>query len=483
LNALKDAPMKTHASRLLLCGCPDAAARTRKRITIIYRRITLTFLALSLLLGPRAALAQGPLLWQQTLNGTANFFDEALSVAVDTQGNVLAAGYTDNTGTGRDFTVAKFARDGTLLWQQTLNGSANGDDEAYSVAVDNQGNVLAAGFTRNTDTDFEFTVAKFARDGTLLWEQALNGSANGDDEAFSVAVDNQGNVLAAGYTQNTGTGYDFTVAKFARDGTLLWQQTLNGTANGFDAALSVAVDTQGNVLAAGYIENTGTGPDFTVAKFARDGALLWEQTLNGSANFDDVAFSVAVDNQGNVLAAGKTWNTGTGVDFTVVKFARDGTLLWQQALNGTANDIFEEEALSVAVDTQGNVLAAGYTQNTGTGDDFTVAKFAGDGTLLWEQTLNGTANNFDQASSVAVDTQGNVLAAGEIWNTGTDFDFTVAKFASDGTLLWQQTLNATKGFEVARSVAVDNQGNVLAAGGTVNIDSGNDDFTVAKFDR
>jgi hypothetical protein len=30
-----------------------------------------------------------------------------------TEGNVLAAGYTENTGTGRDFTVVKFAPDGT----------------------------------------------------------------------------------------------------------------------------------------------------------------------------------------------------------------------------------------------------------------------------------------------------------------------------------------------------------------------------------
>ena len=97
-----------------------------------------------------------------------------------------------------------------------------------------------------------------------------------------MAVDTEGNVLAAGFTQNTGTGPDFTVVKFARDGTLLWQQTLNGTANGGDEALSVAVDTQGNVLAAGSTRNTGTGPDFTVAKFARDGTLLWQQTLNGT---------------------------------------------------------------------------------------------------------------------------------------------------------------------------------------------------------
>jgi len=124
------------------------------------------------------------------------------------------------------------------------------------VAVDNQGNVVAAGST----------VAKFDRNGTLLWVQNLNASGG---VANSVAVDNQGNVIAAGSTQNTGTGSDFTVAKFDRNGTLLWVQNLNGTADSSDEALSVAVDNQGNVVAAGITTNIGTGNDFTVAKFDR----------------------------------------------------------------------------------------------------------------------------------------------------------------------------------------------------------------------
>ena len=70
-------------------------------------------------------------------------------------------------------------------------------------------------------------------------------------------------------TKNNGTTTDFTVAKFAEDGTLLWQQNLNGTANLADYAQSVAVDTRGNVLAAGSTANTGTFTNFTVAKFAR----------------------------------------------------------------------------------------------------------------------------------------------------------------------------------------------------------------------
>jgi hypothetical protein len=59
------------------------------------RRITIPFITLSLLLTPRLGLAQGTLLWQQNINSTtATHYDSAESVAVDNQGNVLAAGVT-----------------------------------------------------------------------------------------------------------------------------------------------------------------------------------------------------------------------------------------------------------------------------------------------------------------------------------------------------------------------------------------------------
>ena len=58
-------------------------------MAIMQRRITIPFITLSLLLGPRPGLAQGTVLWQQTLNGTANGEDSAQSVTVDTEGNVL----------------------------------------------------------------------------------------------------------------------------------------------------------------------------------------------------------------------------------------------------------------------------------------------------------------------------------------------------------------------------------------------------------
>ena len=392
---------------------------------------------MSLLLGPRAALAQGTLLWQQTLNGTANGSDSPRLVAVEQDGNVLDAGVTQNTGTGADFTVAKFAPNGTLLWQQTLNGTANGDDSASSVAVDQDGNVLVAGVTRNTGTGDDFTVVKFAPSGTLLWQQTLNGTANFGDFARSVAVDKDGNVLAAGDIIGRGYFSGFSVVKFAGDGTVLWQRTLHGTIDVVDVARSVAVDKDGNVLAAGRLIGPVFG-EFTVVKFAGDGTLLW---ISGIATPDGAwgALSVAVDTEGNVLAAGDTHNAPHS-DFTVAKFAPNGTRLWQQTLNGTANGF--DRASSVAVDTAGNVLAAGFTENTvgpylGISADFTVVKFVPNGTVLWQQTLNGTADySYDTASSVAVDKDGNVLAAGVTVNTGTGVDFAVAKFDGRDNTPW-----------------------------------------------
>jgi hypothetical protein len=272
--------------------------------------------------------SNGAFRWSRTLNGSANGFDGADSVAVERGGYIIAAGTLDNagTGTGEDFTVARFAPNGALLWQRNLNGSAGASDRARSVVIDRQGNAVAAGRLDNGGAvaGGDFAVVKFAPNGAVLWRRALNGSADGLDEAWSVAVDRNGDVVAAGWRFEFATVLDILVAKFQGDsGTLRWQQTLNGTANDVDVPFSVAVDSQQNVVVAGFTSNTGTGEDFTVAKFHRNtGALLWQQDLNGSANGHDGAIGLAADVEGGIFAAGFTFNTGTGDDFTVAKFDR-----------------------------------------------------------------------------------------------------------------------------------------------------------------
>src|SRR5262245_34104900 len=92
----------------------------------------------------------------------------------------------------------------------------------------------------------------------------INGSVNGNDRAIAVTVDRSGDVIAAGFTRNSGLGLnDFTVVKISgANGTELWRQVVNGAANGEDQALAVTSGAAGNVIAAGFITNVNTGRDF-----------------------------------------------------------------------------------------------------------------------------------------------------------------------------------------------------------------------------
>jgi hypothetical protein len=96
-------------------------------------------------------------------NGTVNGNDQALVVTVDADDNVIAAGFITSNNTGRDFTVIKFdGTSGAELWRQVINGTANGGDQALAVKADVAGDVVAVGFTRNSDALDDFTVVKLS---------------------------------------------------------------------------------------------------------------------------------------------------------------------------------------------------------------------------------------------------------------------------------------------------------------------------------
>ena len=190
--------------------------------------------------------------WQSNINGTANGRDQALAVTVGDAGNVIAAGYITNPDTGSDFTVIKFnGAKGTELWRHLI-GNFNASGVANAVTLDGARNVIAAGFITNPGTGSDFTVIKFdGASGAELWRQVINGTANGGDQALAVRADVAGDVVAVGFTRNSDTLDDFTVVKLSgADGTGQWTQAIDSnTTDFFDTANGVTFDRAGNVVA------------------------------------------------------------------------------------------------------------------------------------------------------------------------------------------------------------------------------------------
>lgn len=389
------------------------------------------------------ASATGAELWRREIAGTASIDEGAQEVVLDGLGDVFAAGEIDLA-----FTVIKLSgTTGAELWRLSLDGtntSFRTVQLARTLALDGAGDVVAAGFLNNEATGRDFAVVKVAGDsGAELWRYDLDGGDGAPDQAIAVAVDAAGDVVAGGELEGSGVGNDFTVVKLAgTTGDEVWIERINGTENADDGAFAVAIDAGGDVIATGVIDNTATREDFAVVKFAAaTGATLWRHEIDGGG-VGKISFEqgrgLALDSGGDVIAIGEVENLAAAQDITVIKFASaTGAELWRREINGRDTSVALDVGFAVAVDGADDVLAAGRLENgPKSAFDLAVIKLAGaTGAEVWRQEIDGdsrrTSPGQEEARAVAVDAAGDVVAAGFIDNKATDEEFTVVKL--DGT--------------------------------------------------
>jgi hypothetical protein len=166
-------------------------------------------------------------------------------------------------------------------------------------------------------------------------------------------------------------------------------------------------------------------------------------------------------------------------------------LLWTNAYAANSVDFIwarqgvttnSADAYRIVVDSAGSVFIAGSFANRftfggttlighGFQDDIFIAKYDGQGNLLWSRSAGGSGT--DYALGIAVDSIGNVYATGSfqyvadfgnvsITNRGGGGGLFLAKYDSQGNLVWVK--KATGESVRGQSAAVDAQGNVFVTG-------------------
>jgi hypothetical protein len=206
---------------------------------------------------------------------------------------------------------------------------------------------------------------------TERWVYRYSGTGTYWDEAYKVVVGGDGNIYTAGYSYGSGTGYDFTVISLTAAGGQRWVYRYNGPGDSADCALALAYGADGNIYAAGYSYDSLTGSDFTVVSLTQAGDQRWVYRYSGPGDSADCAYSVTCGSDGNVYAAGSRYGTGTGYDFAVICLnSADGNQRWGYRYNGPAGGT--DCAYSVGFGADGKVYAAGMSTGSGTYGDFTV---------------------------------------------------------------------------------------------------------------
>ena len=288
--------------------------------------------------------------------------------------------------------------------------TANHDDSPYAVAVDDSGNTYITGWSYQNNSNLDYVTIKYNSAGVQQWVSFYNGTANSEDYGYAIAVDYLGNVYVTGESQGSGAYSDIATVKYNSQGIQQWVQRHNGSGNGNDFGHAIAVDIPGNIFVTGESAETGTGSDITTIKYNTGGIQQWIKFYDGPAHSTDAGYFVKAYKSENIYVSGFSAGSGTGHDFTTIKYDENGIQQWIRRYNGTAGG--NDEATWLAIDTAENIYVTGFTTGNGTGSDYAIIKYDSSGTQQWIQTYNGSANNEDIAWSITVDGPGNLYVTG-----------------------------------------------------------------------
>ena len=365
--------------------------------------------------------------WTNRFNGPGNSDDTATAMAVDGSGNVFVTGNSYGGGSSDDYATIKYSGAGVALWTNRYNGPGNSSDGAKAVAVDTNGNVFVTGFSTGSGSLYDYATIKYSGAGVALWTNRYNGPGNSYDSASAVAVDGSSNVFVTGYSIGSGSFQDYATIKYSGEGLALWTNRYNGPANNYDQAIALAVDGSGNVFVTGQSSDV-ISIDYATIAYSGAGVALWTNRYNGPANNTDQAKALAVDGNGNVFVTGTSSAGGSDYDYVTIAYSGAGVALWTNRYNGPANGY--DQAIAIAVDTNGNVFVTGYSPGSGSSIDYATIKYSGAGVALWTNRYNGAGNASDIANAVAVDANGNVLVTGYTYSGGSSSDYATIKYFS-----------------------------------------------------
>lgn len=380
-----------------------------------------------------------------------------------------------------------------------------GDDQIQGVALQPDGKIVAVGYSHN-GSNYDFAVARFHPDGTLDTSFGAGGKVttalgSSDDQASSVALQADGKIVVAGYTKS-GKSWDFAVVRYNANGTLDpsfsgdgIQITALSSAN--DQARSVALQVDGKIVVAGYSRGSGNNNDFALVRYNPDGAL--DTTFTGDGiqitpigSSDEQINSVMLQPDGKIVAAGYG-NFGGQYDFIVARYQADGTLDpsfsgdgIQTTVIGPGTDI----ACSVALTADGKIVVAGYS-TIGDSPVFVLARYNANGTLDLSFSGDGMQTTAVGAVSrgfaVAVQADGKIVVVGSSSATlGGNDCLTLVRYNSDGTLDPSfsgdgiQTTVIGSSSSIGFSAALQADGKIVVGGHSGN---GRDlDFVLARYE-
>ncbi|MEW6681846.1 MAG: HYR domain-containing protein [Nitrospirota bacterium] len=378
-----------------------------------------------------------------------------------------------------------------------------GDDRVYALAIQSNGKIVVAGCS-NCSAAPDFAVARYNPDGSLDSSFGVGGKVTTDfgatnDYAYAISPQADGKLVVAGSSADV-----IALARYNPDGSL---DTSFGTSGkvltsigpyGIGYARDLAIQADGKIVAAGST-NMGGGPGmesyaFAAVRYNPDGSVdagfgASGKVITSFGGFVAQAFTVDLETGGKIVLMGTACQMITlpgGV--ALARYNPDGSLDSTFGSNGTVTGVGPGiwcTGGDGTIQTDGKIVVA-VTSFNNYDFDFTLARYTSDGSLDAPFGTGGIVTTQFSASGdvpygIALQQDGKIVAAGYQNNGAT---FALARYSSNGTLDNSFGSGGTVTTEfaleaIATDLAIQADGRLVAAG--YSWDGSNYSFALARY--
>ena len=310
----------------------------------------------------------GNIEWQKIYGGTN--YETGFCIRQTADGGYVFVGTTWSTDGDltlnqgfSDVWVVKLNNTGIIEWQKTYGGTYI--EEGFTIEQTVDGGYVVAGSVQSADGDVTFNhgsedywLIKLNNMGVIQWQKTYGG--DNADRGVVVRQTTDGGYIMAGHSRTPNNGdvtgnhsgsEDYWIVKTNSSGTIEWQNSFGG--DDIENGYSICQTTDGGYIVAGqsYSVNGDVSfnhgnCDYWVVKLNSAGTIEWQKSYGG-ADFDEGTSIYQTPDGGYILGGSSFSNDGDvtgnhslgdGADYWIVKLNATGTIQWQKALGGTADD-------------------------------------------------------------------------------------------------------------------------------------------------
>ena len=243
-----------------------------------------------------------------------------------------------------------------------------------------------------------------------------------------------------------------------------WYSTYDKDTGGtFEGVKKLLIDVNGDIIVGGVTYGPISGRDISIIKYTEEGDTLWITNYTGQGNFSNNIRDMAMDKAGNIYIVGENYRGGTApdsCDMIILKYDTNGMLQWEKRYNGTADNW--DIATSVVTDYLDNIYVTGVSITDTDSQVVVTIKYNSTGDSIWVRKYNPNNMGQKDVRNIIVDNSQSLYITFSDENpTGVD-TLQVLKYDSSGNLIWV-TKKASPS-SIPSKITIDSNENIYVTG-------------------